>query len=75
MAKRRRCLSCAHADVIRYARYLCKFPMGVFCNLDESAAGKDPRDYIRPCDGSCGRWHESAKKRRTSDGRETSQGD
>ena len=62
MAKRKKCLNCKHADVIRYGRDLRRFPMGVYCALEKWEAGDDPRDHILPCDWHCERWHGKAKQ-------------
>ena len=60
--KRKRCLSCKHADVVRYARNK-SFPLGVFCILDKPEMkrragnkGFDPRAYLYDCSHTCDKW-------------------
>ena len=56
--KRKRCFICRHAEVIRYGRGDNRFPMGVFCELDDIPFGDDPRDYVRTTDDICVQWQE-----------------
>jgi hypothetical protein len=63
--KRRKCLNCLHADVIRYGKKDRRFPIGVFCDFDSRPEDSDPRLFVKDCTHVCDRW--VAKTARTND--------
>jgi hypothetical protein len=62
-AKRKQCLSCSHATVIRKLGKNQTWPIGVYCYLDDIPDGDDPRNWILSTDHKCSSYARRANKK------------